>query len=292
MAAKTSIEWCDASWSPIRARNRETGKIGWFCEHATPGSEHCYSEAFNRRLGTGIDFKAQNRDGVEIFLDEKILYEPLRWTRPRRIFVCSMTDWMADFVEDTWISEILRVVEACPQHTFQTLTKRAVRQRQYFDGLTIPFENLWLGISAEDQPRADERIPLLLDTPAAVRFLSVEPMLGPVNLEDAMDFREVEAADRIDWVIVGGESGSGARPMHPEWAMSVRDQCVAAGVPFFFKQWGNWRPSLGADDDYNTNPAERAAVGQNCDMIRVGKRAAGRLLDGREWSEYPAQERA
>ncbi len=301
MAVATKIEWTDSSWNPIRARNRETGKVGWYCEHATPGCEHCYSEAFNRRLGTRVAFKRQNRDKVEIFLDEKILYEPLRWKQPSRIFVCSMTDWMADFVEDTWISEILRVVEACPQHTFQTLTKRAARQRQYFGDLALPFENLWLGVSCEDQARADERIPLLLDTPAAVRWVSAEPLLGPVDLSYWLSPNRLIERPALDWVIVGGESGPGARPFRIEWARNIVAQCRMAFVPVFVKQLGAV-PIIEDDPPFNGGFPDGTHFGNRTGRTELNglhvllrDRKGG---DPLEWPsdlkvrEYPAQERA
>ena len=310
MGTKTSIEWTrgddgssGASWNPIRARNRETGKVGWFCIHESEGCRHCYSEAINRRLGTGIDFKAQHRDKVEIYLDEKILYQPLRWRRPRKIFANSMTDWMADFVPDTWISEILRVVEFCPQHVFQTLTKRVARQREYFDGLSIPFENLWLGVSVEDQARADERIPLLLDTPAAVRWISAEPLLEKVLFDKAWLPRIGHRLNPppLQWVVIGGESGPGARPFEIGWARSIIAQCKAAGVPVFMKQVGavpviEDAPPFGGDWPEGTHFGNRTGIRElNGRVALLDDRKGG---DPEEWApdlcvrEYPAQERA
>ena len=304
MADKSKIEWTDASWTPIRARNKVTGKVGWHCEHATPGCEHCYSESMNKRLGTGLPFKPGHRKDIEVFLDEKLLADPLRWKRPRMIFVCSMTDLFADFVPDEWIDRVFAVMALCPLHTFQVLTKRAERMRafmkrmdaahaeavlrmemtpagaagtsmidafpQYVSSLAHPSQhciwplpNVWLGVSAEDQRRVDERIPVLLETPAATRFVSAEPLLGPIDLLEYLVWDE----SMMHWIIVGGESGPSARPMHPDWARAIRDQCRAASVPFFFKQWGEY-------DGHNY-------------PMRVGKRAADRHLDGREHNEMP-----
>jgi protein gp37 len=364
--AKTKIEWATDSWNPIRAIDRATGKRGWYCEHATPGCEHCYSEALNRRFGTRVDYARQNRDRVELFLDERILKAPLCWRDPRRIFVCSMTDLFAEFVPDEWIGQIWGVMALAPQHTFLVLTKRTERMRQWCSWVEDesgeknpaahgvaelyvghpaiagkwpldreraigvakrgwPLPNVWLGGSVEDQRRADLRIPELLATSAAVRWISAEPLLGPVELNSwpgkAWFHRRPEA---LDWVVVGGESGPGARPMHPDWARSLRDQCVAAGVPFFFKQWGEW---LGADQVWaaiaadelraagklrldeagqpippelpplNFQEAEVIADGRPLEhhsdgstLIRVGKKRAGRELDGRTWDEYPREE--
>jgi len=273
MGDKSKIEWTDASWTPIRARNRATGKVGWFCAHASDGCRFCYAEVLNRRLGTGIDYRAQDLAKIEVFLDEKMLDQPLRWAKPRKIFVCSMTDLFAYFVPVDWIDRVFAVMALAPQHTFLVLTKRPARMRDYVAadrmgyiegrakrmlrersgdpgkpvmvGKTLagtwPWPHVWLGVSVEDQARADERIPRLRETPAAVRFISAEPLLGPVDLRqhlvDPTTDWMLSPKRAIDWLIVGGESGPGARPMHPDWARSLRDQCQAAGVPFFFKQW-------------------------------------------------------
>jgi protein gp37 len=336
---RTKIEWCTDSWNPIRARG-VAGKIGWHCEHVSEGCRFCYAEAINRRLGTGLEYKPGYRDALEIFLDEKTLLQPLKWKKPRRVFVCSMTDLFADFVSDEMIDRIFAVMALCPQHQFQVLTKRSARMRAYcstiqkygrwlsmedvalqlgrdprgadndgFDWLAHKefLPNVWLGVSCEDQKRADERIPDLLQTPAAIRFVSLEPLLGPIDLKRCGSIERPErgvvqkvnplsgffAPDafvpRLDWVIAGGESGPNARPMHPDSARSIRDQCEAAGVPFFFKQWGEWADA----DDYALETQEHFDARGKTEgkSIRVGKRAAGRLLDGREHSEYPACER-
>jgi protein gp37 len=320
MAANSKIEWTDATWNPIRARNLKTGKIGWHCEHVTSGCEFCYAESMNKRLGTGLPFKPGHRKDIEIFLDEKMLVAPLRWKKPRMIFVCSMTDAFADFVKDEWLDKIFAVMALCPQHTFQVLPKRPERMREYMSDplrkramgqavmgisnalaaqagshlarITIkqfedaftpdgkPFPNVWLGTSCENQATADDRIPILLDTPAAIRFVSLEPLLGSIDLREVSTASVSAAAgnklsDCLHWVIVGGESGPNARPMHPGWARSLRDQCMAAGVPFFFKQWGEHCAS------------ESAIVGRPPMFRRIGKKAAGRLLDGVEHNGMP-----
>lgn len=337
MSANSKIEWTDSTWNPIRARDRKTGKIGWHCEHATTGCEFCYAEVFNKRLGTGLPFKPGHRKDIEIFLDEKMLFAPLRWKRPRKIFVCSMTDLFASFVPDEWIDKVFAVMALCPQHTFQCLTKRAKRMRDWFvttsqddkscdrltdiiawayaiggielqtgemiasdaDILSIqerwPLPNVWLGVSAERQQEWDERKEHLRNTPAVIRFASFEPLLGPIK-------EELPLSDFIDQAIVGGESGKDARPMHPAWARDLRDQCVAAGVPFFFKQWGIWHPIEGSprmvrEGDYFLCSDGRGGAlgadlgspfeGEALPLRRVGKKSAGRLLDGREWNEFP-----
>jgi protein gp37 len=362
MSDGTRIEWTDATWNPIRAwfrtpvRDPEIGametRVGHYCEHVSPGCEHCYAETMNKRLGTGLAFKPGFRKHVEVVLDDKTLMAPLKWKKPRRIFVGSMTDMFADFVEDEWRDRIFAVMALCSWHTFQVLTKRAERMQSYFrtwpmggqpDRITEiacdialafrrgqqgsaglagrPLPNVWLGVSAEDQQRADERIPLLLQIPAAVRFVSVEPLLGPIDLTEiehapahclhalagikAETDGTARACHMLDWVIVGGESGPGARPMHPDWARSIRDQCAAAGVPFFFKQHGEWREPQG-DEEYDTSKGRAGSppafiiskdgtvhcfsyLGDDdrSVVIRVGKRAAGRLLDGVEHNAMP-----
>lgn len=302
MADKSAIEWTDASWSPIRARNLKTGKIGWHCEHDTTGCEFCYAERMNKRLGTGLPFKPGHRKDINIFLDEEMVLAPLRWKKPRMIFVCSMTDLFADFVRDEWIDKVFAIMALCPQHTFQVLTKRAGRMRDYMQecvskqgrplvGVAIkgkqematakpgmclardtfapaPLPNVWLGVSCERQQEADERIPHLLQTPAAVRFVSAEPLLGPIAVgpwlhDSDCDLQEHGAAGtctcseprevRLDWVIVGGESGPKARPMNIEWANSIIAQCRFADVACFVKQLGTCAMS----DGYPMHYADR-----------------------------------
>lgn len=366
MADNSRIEWTDASWNPLRARNTRTGKVGWFCVHVSEGCRNCYAEGFNRRLGTGVDYKPQalKAGQVEVFLDPVMLTQPLRWKKPRRIFVGSMTDLFADFVTDDQLDEIFAVMALAPQHTLQVLTKRPERMRAYLTdpvrrgriqgqcnaiGVPIPprasaqeaeeaeefvalstelwpLPNVWLGVSVEDQARADERIPPLLATPAAARWISAEPLLGPVDLSviadtgcpnswdglmmdpttgvyeccSACDYTGLSGEWGIDWVVAGGESGRGARPMHPDWARQLRDQCGAAGVPFLFKQWGDWTPigawspadrrpqiALARDGrrvDYDVAP-EDVPGGQR--LMRTGKKAAGRLLDGQLHDAFP-----
>jgi protein gp37 len=298
MADKSAIEWTDATWNPIRARNLKTGKVGWHCEHATTACEFCYAEGFNKRLGTGLPFKPGHRKDIEIFLDEEMLTQPLRWKKPRMIFVGSMTDLFADFVTDDMLDKIFAVMALSPRHTFQVLTKRAARMRAYCSNPAAvrriyelacdialanelqvvlignpaheaiappgprvyldvwPLRNVWLGVSTERQQEADERIPLLLQTPAAVRFISAEPLLGPIELLKIpgggafkMATTALGAATNmgwhqvgLHWVIAGGESGPKARPSQADWIRSLRDQCASAGVAYHFKQWGEYLP--------------------------------------------------
>ncbi len=339
MGAKTKIEWTrgedgssGATWNPIRARNLATGKIGWHCEHVSEGCRFCYAERLNLRLGTGLQFKPGRRGDYGIFLDEKMLLAPLRWKKPRRIFVNSMSDTFAEFVKDEWIDRMFAVMALCPQHTFQCLTKRPKRMRHYCtdSGVTHriasaitcvsiplewPLQNCWLGTSCEDQTTADERIPLLLETPAAVRFVSLEPLLGPIKLRETLSMDRhsdwlasgLSGEDGLDWVIVGGESGPHARPMHPQWVRNLRDQCATAGVAFFLKQWGEWAPGecgkgpptrtecvasfIAGSWNFGKQTPRESAEGHHLDepdVYRLGKIAAGRLLDGIEHNGFPS----
>lgn len=322
MGSASKIEWTDSSWNPIRARfytdEHAQPRIGWHCEHVSEGCRNCYAEAMNRRLGTGLEFKPGLKP--EIFLDEKMLIAPLRWNRSRRIFVGSMSDLFADFVPDEMIDSVFRITGQCDdlgiRHIFQILTKRPERQRAYMlsdrarDAWNRPRmapqawppRNIWLGTSCEDQETADARIPDLLETPAAVRFISAEPLLASVDLAKHLGIaaNHEDLHGLLNWVIVGGESGPHARPMHPYWPRAIRDQCLAAGVPFFFKQWGTFRLSdLRLSRKYlyavNLNGRVEKAPEIFSDgeviMERASKHRAGRLLDGIEHNAYPEARR-
>lgn len=233
MAENSGIEWTDATWNFL------TG-----CSKISPGCDHCYAEALSKRLqASGAE---RYRNGFTLTFHPEVLDLPRSWHRPRRIFVNSMSDLFHEDVPIDWIRRGFDVMAATPHHTYQILTKRADRVRRLAPQLEWP-PNVWMGVSIENQVFAF-RAKRLREVPAAVRFLSVEPLIGPVTLDLA----------EIHWVIVGGESGPGARPMDPTWALGVRDQCVAAGIPFFFKQWGGRTPKAG-----------------------------GRMLDGRIWDEFP-----
>lgn len=437
MAETSTIEWTDATWNPI------TG-----CSVLSPGCTHCYAMKLAgtrlaqhpSRAGLTRDSKAGPVWTGAVRLNEQWLAEPLRWRRPRMIFVCAHGDLFHEKVPDEWIDQVFAVMALAPQHTFQVLTKRAERMRAYmtnpatvrriyddvvdlvverklpfllvapgteppphlkFPRLPLgrwPLPNAWLGVSAEDQQRADERIPALLATPAAVRWLSAEPLLGTVDLRvglrnawkvkhphrgwdsfcwpdwvppkvraEVEDFwrlewgrgptawlsgaiyngqpplgarasfraisrgeplvtgrfvpawnnlgRVVDEQDtthivstggwpkhhpQIDWVVAGGESGAGARPMHPDWARSLRDQCAATGTAFFFKQWGEWHPCEIHEEggpcyampghapfDSWKAPIYSQDRGPGWNWRRLGKKAAGRLLDGVQHDAMP-----
>lgn len=299
----TKIEWAGESWNPIRARRLVAGveRIGWHCEHASEGCRNCYAETANysgrsRFTGTRLLYKPGHRRDVEIFLDPRKLLEPLGWRRPRGVFPLSMSDLFGDWVEAEWIDRIFAVMGLCPHLTFRVLTKRSPRMRAYLNWPVIgervyghmcaiaarlgrpmpekpewPLRNVWLGVSVEDQKAADLRIPDLLATPAAIRWLSCEPLIGPLDLtrvqapryvpgdheldwkfnclrtgdyyefEDSLGYWEggdgPDRETRIDWAVVGGESGGKARDNGFEAnARSILAQCQAEGVAFFGKQ--------------------------------------------------------
>jgi len=404
----TNIEWTrnpdgskGKSWNPIRARNKESGKRGWFCAPVHEGCRFCYAERINIKAGdtggNGVAYKAQNEALVDIYLDEETLLEPLHWKKPQRVFVCSMSDLFGSWVKEEWLDKIFAVMARCPQHTFIMLTKRPDRMHSYMGDLGCdlpdrsagdgpregtwtrifllaasqdrkqvlrekphwPLPNVWGLVSCSTQEDADKFIPILLDTPLAKRGVSLEPLLGPIDLArlcilpqkpgsiragihiDALRGRYCESgvaytgdwdvsgpappdSERrtLSWVIGGGESGTkeqDVRPMHPDWLRSLRDQCRAAGVPFFFKQWGEYLPvgqSLpgcgkvnGATAvkpgrmklHYGGTPTQApnyafAECGVEFALtidgrltFRVGKKRAGRKLDGVEHNEFPQQ---
>jgi protein gp37 len=238
----TKIVWADMVWNPIRG-----------CTKISDGCLHCYGESMAKRFNGG-DFY--------VTLHPERLDEPMRRRKPAKIFVCSMSDLFHKDVPNEFLYRIFQIIKACPQHTFLILTKRIERAKDYLPRAINgwPFENCWLGVTAENQARADERIPLLLQTPAAKRFVSYEPALGPVGISpwipsadgfvssDKGPIHVDDGAAQINWVIAGGESGPGARPCKEEWIQSVYEQCQAAGVPFFFKSGGdNWMRRLRLD---------------------------------------------
>ncbi|HCZ00141.1 MAG: hypothetical protein A3D16_12320 [Rhodobacterales bacterium RIFCSPHIGHO2_02_FULL_62_130] len=372
MARNSKIEWCDDTWNII------TG-----CTLVDEGCRHCYAAHLitswpaigNHPSRKGLARKnaaGESKFTGEVRFNEDWLDQPLRWKKPRKIFVCAHGDLFHETVPDEWIDHVFAVMALAPQHTFQVLTKRPERARAYLNGdglemgdasrganiaciaqddfhqhlhgstfftpigneeepqavlTTWPLPNICLGTSISDQASADQRIPHLLAAPAAVRFISAEPLLGEVDLK-ATRYGHMTAISRLDWVIVGGESGPHARPMHPEWARSLRDQCAAAGVPFLFKQWGEWLPlnqtALGADDAYyHPAPEEDPELSSRCkydslciapdgtsystgtahqyhriaegafagaghmQCFKIGKSRAGRLLDGIEHNGFP-----
>jgi len=318
MADNSKIEWTDATWNPI------TG-----CSVISPGCTNCYAmrlagtrlKDHPSRAGLTDPSKAGPVWNGNLKFNEQWLDQPLRWRRPRMIFVCAHGDLFHEKVPDDWIDQVFAVTAMAPQHVFQILTKRVDRMSSYIlelakapadrlhhatleagfedeagcavanwingfsrwrhmsddknplDGSKPrwPLPNVWLGFSAEDQQRFDERWPHVgpLAGEGWVTWLSAEPLLGPLDIGNGVAYDGEGGFDplypKLDWVVAGGESGAGARPMHPDWPRSLRDQCQAGGVAYHFKQWGSW-DSAGS---------------------HVGKKAAGRVLDGRTWDEMP-----
>jgi protein gp37 len=241
VADGSAIEWTDATWNPI------TG-----CTKITAGCDNCYAERFAERFRGVPGHPFEN--GFDLTIRPDRLSQPLLWRRPRMIFVNSMSDLFHKEVPRSFIDQVFETMEAADHHIFQVLTKRSSLMRSYLDLANryndrAPPAHIWFGVSVEDG-RAKGRVEHLRDSPAAVRFLSIEPLLGPIG---EIDLRG------IHWVIAGGESGPGARPLHIEWAREIRDSSAAQEVPFFFKQWGGIRPKSG-----------------------------GRDLDGREWNGFPS----
>jgi protein gp37 len=306
--SKSAIEWTDETDNIIVVAGG-----GWWCQKISPACAHCYAEDVNDSDFFGGNHLPYSGPAPQLILREEILDRWKRQTRPRKHFVASMTDVFGEWVRREWIFKFLDAMHAAPRQTFQVLTKRAgVMRRQVLAwliarGLEAVPANIWLGVSVEDQQRANERIPQLIDIPAAVRFLSVEPLLGPVDLSFHLGLaaKHEDLRGALSWVIVGGESGAAARPMHRAWPETLRDQCVAADVAFFFKQWGEWYSADFVEDGgrlWFPNPQgnswtskdlfhERGIYDRLLDdrtgAVRVGKKKAGRFIDGRQWSEFP-----
>ncbi len=361
----SKIEWTERSWNPIIGcaivspgctncyAMRMAHRLGQ--NPMTPAYADLTRVVNDKPVWTG-EVRLAGHDAITA---------PMKRRTPTIWFVNSMSDLFADGMEDSWIDAVFAVMALTPQHTYQVLTKRPERMQDYVRGITLerlskafapgalrmsrndvyrafglaekfsydpptprlPLPNVWLGVSAEDQRRANERIPILLDTPAQTRFVSIEPMLGQISLVSDLGgiqwmggqrgcggmhvgtgapgcprtphhHHDARCRPGLDWVIVGGESGPGARPMHPDWARLLRNECSAAGVPFFFKQWGEWAAHIDRDVDDDDWRADygRMETGRYCwlnlagrtgfhgdrfhVMRRVGKKAAGRLLDG------------
>ena len=362
MGDRTEISWTDATWNWL---------LG--CTRVSDGCVNCYAETMASRFsgpgkyyeGIAKRTKAGPRwTGKVVRAGAEKLFQPLSWTRPRMIFVNSMSDTFHEKVPHEWIDCAFAVMRLAPQHRYQVLTKRPDRARAYFtdpampdrveklvaaylrggrgkhapiswvnDGTGCYLGNAWLGTSIENEEAARKRLPDLLQTPAAIRFVSLEPLLGPIDTErwfpspyqmmmrctrchwvgcsaphrelcPQCETQMIILGTRIDWAIVGGESGSGARPMHPAWPREIRDACLASGTPFHFKQWGAFK--VGSDFDPCATIVDRlgrcwpisdregllGADPRPIDphaMLRVGKHKSGRELDGQEWLEMPTE---
>jgi len=226
-----NIGWCDVTWNPV------TG-----CSPVSEGCVNCYAERMAKRLRGRYGYPVDEPFRVTYHHDK--FRQPYMWKMPRRVFVVSMGDLFHKDIPGHYRAQVWTAFMDNPQHTFMVLTKRAERMRYWCTPPSV-LPNVWLGVTAENQVRADERIPLLLRTPAVVRFVSVEPMLGPVQMFNGKNPYVAQTpvgidlcGATVDWVICGGETGPGARPIRPEWVRSLRDQCQEAGVPFWFKGWG------------------------------------------------------
>jgi len=330
MSDKSKIEWTEATWNPIRG-----------CSRISEGCRNCYAETIaNRFKGEGLPYQgliaSSGTWNNNVIWVEDLITQPLRWKKPRRIFVNSMSDLFHQSIPMYILDKIFAVMLLAQQHTFQVLTKRADEMQHYLTApyreqsikaaareilgyfpkqssagmaASWPLKNIWLGVSVEDQKTAEQRIPPLLKSPATLRWISAEPILDAINLNSSVGgtlwiggqrgckgthrgigteecpkhprhHHDDRCGPGLDWVVAGGESGKNARPMQPEWIRSLRDQCVAAQVPFFFKQWGehglNW---------YNDNNGRKIPGSEW--VYRAGKNNAGRELDGRTWDEYP-----
>ena len=334
----SNIEWTESVWNPV------TG-----CTNISEGCLNCYAEPMANRLKAmgNIGYK----DGFKVTCHKDRLAQPIKWKKPRTIFVCSMGDLFHEDVPDKFIRQVFNIMTYAKHHTFLVLTKRAERMHDFLIKNSfgkLDLSHIWLGVSAENQEQADKRIPLLLQTPAAKRFVSIEPMLGAIDLTSYISLTDENGTQEffnkngwgydewsggfhdgsgdslqsgLDWIILGGESGPGARPMHPDWPRLVKDQCKTAGVPFFFKQWGEYISykdaynKLGESYLYNNflKPRSSAWKGKGSPervrffnkvtgklvedmikgretptdlmMLKVGKKKAGALLDGKEYKE-------
>jgi len=367
---RTDIEWTTYTSNPIRAYHLETGKRGWFCVHASDGCANCYAERWNGFRGNGLTFIQPNARKVRFELDTRELESWIRCKESGTVFVCDMCDLFLPEIPEWMIAAVFGAMSLAGHLTFQVLTKRAKRMRELLSRWTLqdcinalsrtdfvldsrhsariarqmaelgrdpqseawPLQNVWCGVSAENQRALNERGEELANTPAVLRFLSCEPLLGPLRFGTLIGrnscghcgrfvdawtndgFQALcpycahhdsfwKARQSVHWVIGGGESGPAARPCHPEWARGLRDQCQAirpvGRVRFFWKQWGEWAPQrnepfqpreyvllrpdgriLGDDEEFFSTDGVSG-------MGRVGKKAAGRTLDGRTWDEMP-----
>lgn len=321
----TKIEWCEETWNPI---------VG--CTKVSPGCDHCYAERMAFRLGEiyantlnpglkkyyqVIVHKKENfgKWTGKTYFEPDDINKPLKWKKPRKVFVCSMGDLFHENVYFEQIVDVWEVMIKAPQHTYLILTKRPQRALEFTKWLskeTAPvggeffpvLPHIWWGVTAENQMRANERIPILLQIPAAKRFVSVEPMLTAIDFYDIQmgnefynsvrGFGDISASNghfdgrKLDWVICGGESGPGARPLYPDWVRSLRDQCEAAGTPFFFKQWGEYidlkqMESLSPEMEGIRYTKTVPYTDGSGPAFRVGKKAAGSELDGEYYKQYP-----
>ena len=287
MADKSKIEWTDATWNPYR------GTAGrWHCTKVSEGCANCYAETTNKRF-SGLSYTV-GADALR--LDEPTLAFPLTLKEPSMIFVNSMSDTFHEDASFEWMEKLWQVMAAHPQHTFQVLTKRPERAYEFLVDGWAPevLPNVWLGVSAEDQKNLTERWNILKNIPAAVRWISMEPLLGLVNLPLTHTETPTENGGTahsdfrsdVDWVVVGGESGPGAKPMNPDWVRNIRHDCAKFGVPFLFKQWGQW--GIVDHKTFAFSSVEWQQINLREFMVRhASKKETGRELDGVTHDAYP-----
>jgi len=330
--SKTKIPWATDTWNPYSG-----------CTPISAGCKHCYAKPMATRLAAMGMPGYDKANPFRVTFHENRLDEPLHWRKPRTVFVCSMGDLFHENVDPENVGRIFDIMQATPRHRYLLLTKRPKRMGEWLGDWAVeggwPLPNVYLGVTVENQKRADERIPVLLKIPAAKHFVSIEPMLGPVNLSGTVSIPWMGGESRggrdyslwtshLDGVILGGESGPRARPMHPDWARHVRDQCRQARVPFHFKQWGEYAYAKVEDDASMTEgrafdnplsgrssaiirlkstkafhsgtwrlmePGDETVGGvimldRDNVAIRVGTKRTGHLLDGVEWRQFPKME--
>jgi protein gp37 len=273
MGALTKIEWCDHTFNPW---------IG--CTRLSPACDHCYAAELARRYGWATWGAGEPRYRTSVLN----WHQPNRWNAQaaregvrRRVFCASLADVFDAEIDPAWRGDLMALVEATPALDWLMLTKRPKVAAEFFDGRGVP-DNVWMGTTVENQKMADLRIPTLLSINSRVRFLSCEPLLGPLDLR-AVRWGHATALTGLHWIIAGGESGSKARPSHPDWIRLLRDQCADARIPFFFKQWGDWHADA-------LLFKEASGPGSSCPppSMKIGKKKAGSLLDGREHREFPS----
>lgn len=321
----TTIEWTQRPGTVGETWNPTTG-----CNKVDRGCKNCYAETMHRRLQAMGQAKYA-KDFLEgAVVQPDTLDIPMRWTKPRTVFVNSMSDLFHEEVPFDFITQVMQVIQLTPQHTYLVLTKRPEVALRFWYHMEVankiwqPPPNLWMGTSAHDQGSADKRVSELLGLKGCLHFLSYEPAIGPLDLNrlhpkaaptyrtslDALrgiyslqkwkgkEWHHLMSSqyEKLDWVIMGGESGPKADPMHPAWARAMRDQCKEAGVPFFFKQWGLWQPITYRQGDaqevyikFELGKNERLLDQPLQNMVRVGKGAAGHELDGETWQQFPDQ---
>jgi protein gp37 len=281
--ANTKIEWATKVWNPV------TG-----CTPISAGCANCYAKRMATRLRGRHGYDKENPFGVKVHSDK--LNEPDKWKTPQRVFVCSMGDIFHEFVTEVTLKMLHLKMKRMKQHTFILLTKRPTNAYRFYqrnlkwDAGHLLSDNIWIGVSVESQKLAERRIPVLLSIPSKVKFISAEPLLGPIDLS------KIPGAEKLSWIIAGGETGPQARPCHPDWVRSLRDQCKNDGIPFFFKGWGVWVPSVqivpSLSEKSYIGPIEKSTskdffTTTCCVFQKTNKKISGDFIDGKQYHEIP-----